>query len=377
MKQTTVFPNKPVLLTSQSPKAPFTSVFEDDGEKGYFHAVSNMAEGEPQVETVIPIYKVDDSLKGQLVTIVWSDNGEQSALLIDDTFKAVIDFPNQQVFTQENTPYDDISWKNVKLEWSEKLASQFPKTVSDTNRRKLKQAVIESVDQNNESSRLSLFRSMIRSTLIIPYTEINDGKDYRYLVFPYEKEGDYLCTFTDHEAFDQTLGPDFPRKTVFVPSLFSLVQKYNVSSVLVTTTENKSIRIQPEEFPLFALMDDVQDQDIGSLLDTMGKLFISIPEITEYKEWVDSLKKALQQSENIEKAYLFRSATSDATFILGLDVKEKEDKQLVRLYRDIVAATQQTKSHPEPFELTVLNHGETLTRVVQTMVEPFYIRKGA
>jgi len=101
MKQTTVFPGKPVLLTSQSPSAPFTAVFEDDGEKGYFHAVLKMAEGTPQVETLVPIYTADQTMQGQLISIVWSEDGEQSALLVDDAFKAVIDFSNRHVYTPE------------------------------------------------------------------------------------------------------------------------------------------------------------------------------------------------------------------------------------------------------------------------------------
>jgi hypothetical protein len=74
------------FVDSVSPNDAFATVFEDDGDTGYFYALERRGSELPIVDAV-QIYNVAnvvDCAKRSEVTIVWSLDGSKSALFLND-----------------------------------------------------------------------------------------------------------------------------------------------------------------------------------------------------------------------------------------------------------------------------------------------------
>ena len=87
-------PGRPTFLASDSPSQPYSTVFEDDGETGYFYAW-DQSQAEGQILDAIHVYDVasvvDKHLESE-VEIVWAGDGLKSVLLINGPSRAVFDF---------------------------------------------------------------------------------------------------------------------------------------------------------------------------------------------------------------------------------------------------------------------------------------------
>jgi hypothetical protein len=75
------------------------TVFEDDGETGYFYALDVGREHGQKIVDAMQVYTRtedygDDGRVPILIRIVWSDDGQRSGLEIDGHLRAVFDFSN-------------------------------------------------------------------------------------------------------------------------------------------------------------------------------------------------------------------------------------------------------------------------------------------
>jgi hypothetical protein len=90
-------PGSRETLNSRSPGGASMTVFEDDGDTGYFYALDVAREHGEKIVDAIHIYTTtedfgDDHRDPILARIVWSDDGKRSGLEIDGRLHAVFDF---------------------------------------------------------------------------------------------------------------------------------------------------------------------------------------------------------------------------------------------------------------------------------------------
>ena len=116
---------KAMVLESSSPATQFATVFEDEGETGYFYALNSGLE-EPILDA-LHIYNVTSVKDGDIpssVQIAWSDDGLKSALIINDYVHAVFDFESQRGYCRTGFP-PITDWSQDGHEWSDKAIELF------------------------------------------------------------------------------------------------------------------------------------------------------------------------------------------------------------------------------------------------------------
>ena len=116
---------KPIF--GESPKGRFATVFEDDGETGYFYAM-DAEKSDNQICDAVHIYNVKDVVDKDIpskIEIVWSEDGLKSALLINDFPHAVFDFSAQRGYCRTNFPPSDKNWTKFEHEWTDESLELF------------------------------------------------------------------------------------------------------------------------------------------------------------------------------------------------------------------------------------------------------------
>src|SRR5690349_1360992 len=99
------------FVASDSPKGRWSSVFEDDGETGYFYA-RDLEMPDKQILDAVHIYDVSrivDRERPSIVQILWSTNGSKCALLINRCPHAVFDFDAKRGYCRTNFPNFDTA----------------------------------------------------------------------------------------------------------------------------------------------------------------------------------------------------------------------------------------------------------------------------
>ena len=103
---TEFYPGQEAFLDSKSVSNSFAVVFEDDGTTGYFYALDTANEHHKILDAVL-IYtaeNVTDKDRSSVARIIWSANGEQAALLINDYPHAVFDFAAKRGYCRTGFP---------------------------------------------------------------------------------------------------------------------------------------------------------------------------------------------------------------------------------------------------------------------------------
>ena len=96
---------EPTMIISESPSESLATMFEDDGETGYFYAMNLVRE--KQIVDAVHIYNVAsvvDRHRQSQVEIVWAADGMKSALLINRYPHAVFDFSAKRGYCRTGFP---------------------------------------------------------------------------------------------------------------------------------------------------------------------------------------------------------------------------------------------------------------------------------
>ena len=121
------------FLSSDSPAVPWTAVFEDEGETGYFYACDRSQETqEHSIMDAMLIYNLS-SLKEPdreyIASVQWSRDGQQCVLYIDGSAQALIDFARKQSFCRTNFPNfleeQGETWRKNSHAWDEEALRRF------------------------------------------------------------------------------------------------------------------------------------------------------------------------------------------------------------------------------------------------------------
>ena len=105
----------------------FSTVFEDDGETGYFYAL-DAEKSDNQICDAVHIYNVSDVVDKDIpskVEIIWSKDGLKSALLINDFAHAVFDFSAKRGYCRTNFPLSNKTWTKFEHEWTDEALELF------------------------------------------------------------------------------------------------------------------------------------------------------------------------------------------------------------------------------------------------------------
>lgn len=95
-----------VVIEAPSPSSPYTVIFEDDGETGYFYALDPLKKEQP-VQDVLHIYdlgSVRDRKKPSIAQIAWTEDGTKVVLLINRYPHAVFNFSDKRGYCRPAFP---------------------------------------------------------------------------------------------------------------------------------------------------------------------------------------------------------------------------------------------------------------------------------
>jgi hypothetical protein len=109
------------VMEGRSPSHPFSTVFEDDGDTGYFYALDLGGNGNPIVDAM-QIYNVAsavDKERPSRLQISWSSDGRKSALLINGYIHALFDFAARRGYCRTNFPAPNHAWTEFDHRWSD------------------------------------------------------------------------------------------------------------------------------------------------------------------------------------------------------------------------------------------------------------------
>ena len=114
-------PGQHVVVHSSSPSGKYAAFFEDDGEVGYFYALSASA-NERKVLDAVQVYVVQEIRRQPIVLrIVWSTDGRKCALALDGRFHALFDFASRTGKCRSGFPPPHDEWAADGREWDDEL----------------------------------------------------------------------------------------------------------------------------------------------------------------------------------------------------------------------------------------------------------------
>lgn len=102
------------VIKSLSPEGTLATVFEDNGQTGYFYALDESVEGNP-IKDVVHIYNAEDISDGHIpsdVKIGWSEDSLKCVLLINGYPHGVFDFEGKNGYCRSGFP------PRINDEWS-------------------------------------------------------------------------------------------------------------------------------------------------------------------------------------------------------------------------------------------------------------------
>lgn len=126
--QVEIQPGRQDVVESQSSSRPFMTVFEDDGETGYFYALDLTRERGNQIVDAVQIYLVPEEpgeVNNRVLRILWSPDGDKSALEFDGAMRAVFDFPGRLACSLSEAPPSSDGWRRIHARSPGQIAEFF------------------------------------------------------------------------------------------------------------------------------------------------------------------------------------------------------------------------------------------------------------
>lgn len=118
-----------LVLEGPSPVGRFVTVFEDDGDTGYFYALDTRVEGN-SIQDALHIYNVAnimDRATASVVKIGWSEDSQKAVLLINNFPHAIFDFNSRRGFCQTGFPPTQPggAWSTEGHHWDDAAVELF------------------------------------------------------------------------------------------------------------------------------------------------------------------------------------------------------------------------------------------------------------
>lgn len=115
-------------VDSRSPSEPFMTVFEDDGQTGYFYALDLRREQGGKIVDAIQIYATNEEYADtsrRALRIMWSPDGCKSGLVLDGNLQAAFDFVGRIGCGLSGFPPPGKGWRRISAQSPEQVAKFF------------------------------------------------------------------------------------------------------------------------------------------------------------------------------------------------------------------------------------------------------------
>lgn len=118
---------KPIVIEGPSPCADLGVVFEDDSTTGYLYGLDFSRQEDPIVDAmhIYNVAQVVDRDKPSVVQLVWSTDGRQAALLINQYPHAVFDFEAKRGYCRTGFPPANSTWTDHDHAWDDQALELF------------------------------------------------------------------------------------------------------------------------------------------------------------------------------------------------------------------------------------------------------------
>ena len=114
-----------VVLQVDAPSRLVTVVFEDDGDTGYFYALTPNESGQLELLDALHVYNAEDSLRGTSVQleIAWSEDSQLAGLRMNASLWALFDFGAETGWSRSNFPPPAGRWRmgEARPDWDDGL----------------------------------------------------------------------------------------------------------------------------------------------------------------------------------------------------------------------------------------------------------------
>jgi hypothetical protein len=117
----------PAVIETRSQDGHFGSVFEDDGETGYFYALNLNLEPNPIIDAlhIYTVRNVDNRHLPSVVHILWSQDGLKTCLIINKYPHAVFDFTTKRAYSHDTFPAPAPGSEWTRHPWNDSLRDLF------------------------------------------------------------------------------------------------------------------------------------------------------------------------------------------------------------------------------------------------------------
>jgi hypothetical protein len=115
-----LYVGKPTVVEAFAERSPYAAVFEDDGESAYFYGLDTRLGTQPVLDAV-HVYNVGALRNRHSLTdieIVWSEDQQRVALLINGEPHAAFDFARHRACCRSNFP-PGSSWSEGGHAWDD------------------------------------------------------------------------------------------------------------------------------------------------------------------------------------------------------------------------------------------------------------------
>lgn len=121
-------PGTPTTIMGASHSTPYSAVFEDDGDTGYFYGLDSRQENQPILDAlhIYNVRQVEDRDRTSVAQIAWSPDGLRVALFINDYPHAAFDFVKNRGYCRTGFPPPvSHGFSADGHDWSEEVLEHF------------------------------------------------------------------------------------------------------------------------------------------------------------------------------------------------------------------------------------------------------------
>ena len=189
-------------------------------------------------------------------------------------------FKTKQSYAKSLDSSDDTTWTRFQLEWTPELVAPFNHILQPDPVLQLEQAITRNAEKSDETDRLELYKSLMKSSVFIPISDDAMNLNHNYLVFPQENDRSFLCTFTSSDTLSSVLGKDVHFKSISCSSLFRLIQNRDISAVVITNSNQDNVVIDSSEFSLLSFATNINQLNYTETVRSLASILLKDPDIS-------------------------------------------------------------------------------------------------
>ncbi len=310
------------LIQSQSPKAPFIAIFEQDENISVFYAIRIDAGTPSVVDQLI----LDQTIDLSDVVIHWNEFGDRAALIVSERIISILDYKNEQIFSEQIVQNVDEKWVRKKFEFNPELAVEFGLD-QFFKQPFLDEAIDAFITDNSETNRMLFYKNLLKSKLFVPITT-NSSDDPNTLIYTFPNDiddsvdvkGNLVCAFTNLNLYKEHIGQyGLSYQKVSADYLcFGARSFTDILGITITSTAGNSILISRDEFKMLSLISQPQRMDTNTLLSELGNVFFEDLHNDQRDQYASFINQDIVDNPIFRAGYYCKSKIGDSKPLLCL-----------------------------------------------------------